>query len=275
MQPGRIILQSPMDGAFNMAADEHLLTKAVRENQIILRLFQWDPWSLSLGKHQSLEEVDLKKCSEQRIMVVRRLTGGRAVLHARELTYSIVMPLANDASGYHHQLALTVGQALCYGLQSLGADVEWVPKGRSVTGKHSELCFTTVARGEILWRGKKVVGSAQRVLDNAVLQHGSILLDDGHEKITELWINSNRSYRQLLTTHTATLHQILGHIPEIQSVIKAITEGFKTYFPELVREEELSHEEELAIRKSCDAFFLGGWKSENADMPVGAHQLTT
>jgi lipoate-protein ligase A len=157
----------------------------------------------------------------------------------------------------------------------LGANVEWVPKGRSVTGKHSELCFTTATRGEILWQGKKVVGSAQRVLDNAVLQHGSILLDDGHERITELWNNPNNTYRELLTSHTANLHQILGHVPDNRSIIKAITDGFKAYFPELDGEEELSHEEKLAIRHRANAFFLGGWKPENADMPIGTHQLAT
>ncbi len=261
-----------MDGAFNMAADEALLATAVLENRTILRLFQWEPWSLSLGKHQPLSEVDLKECNKRRIMVVRRLTGGRAVLHARELTYSFVVPTTNVKSGNHHQLALTIGRALCHGLQSLGADVEWVPKGRTVAGKHSELCFATVARGEILWQGRKVVGSAQRVMDNAILQHGSILLDSGHERIADLWKDSENTYRDVLSSHTATLHQILGQVPDIESVVLAIADGFKTYFRELDGEEELSHEEKLAIKQRTKAFFLGGWKAENANVPVSANR---
>jgi lipoate-protein ligase A len=264
-----------MDGAFNMAADEALLETANVENRTILRLFQWNPWSLSLGKHQSLSEVNLEECSKRRIMVVRRLTGGRAVLHARELTYSIITPTTKGTSGHHHQLAITIGQALCHGLRMLGADVNWVPKGRSVTGKHSELCFATAARGEILWQGKKVVGSAQRVLDNAILQHGSILLDSGHEWIADLWINPDHTYRDVLSSHTATVHEILGQVPDIESVIKAITNGFKTYFPELGGEEELTNDENLAIRQGTHRFFLGGWKADNADMPVGAQHYTT
>lgn len=255
-----------------MAADEALMATAVLENRTILRLFQWEPWSLSLGKNQPLSEVDLEECNKRRIMVVRRLTGGRAVLHARELTYSIVIPTPKVESGHHHQLALTIGRALCHGLQSLGADVEWVPKGRSVAGKHSELCFATATRGEVLWQGKKVVGSAQRVMDNAILQHGSILIDSGHEQIADLWKDSENTYRDVLSSHTATLHQILRRVPDIESVTPAIADGFKTYFSELDGEEELSHEEKLAIKQRANPFFLGGWKAENADMSVSADQ---
>ncbi len=261
-----------MDGAFNMAADEALMATAVLKNQTVLRLFQWEPWSLSLGKHQSLSEVDLEECSKRKIMVVRRLTGGRAVLHARELTYSIVVPATNVESGYHHQLAITIGRALCHGLQSLGTNVKWVPKGRSVAGKHSELCFATVARGEILWQGKKVVGSAQRVMDNAILQHGSILLDFGHEQIADLWKDTANTYRDVLSSHTATLREILGQVPDIKSVMLAIADGFKAYFCELDGEEELSYEEKLAIERCANPFFLGGWKAESVDVPVSADQ---
>jgi lipoate-protein ligase A len=267
---GRVIQQPALDGAFNMAADQVLLSKAVQEHRVILRLFKWDPWTLSLGKHQSVLDVDLDRCREHKIMVVRRLTGGRAVLHARELTYSICVPSSSDKAGFHHDIALKVGQALCRGLQSLGADVEWVPKGRGACGQRSALCFASVARGEILWKGKKVVGSAQRVLDGAVLQHGSILLDHGHEEIVDLLKNISGKSTDILMSGTATLNDILGKVPEDTAIRSKILAGFRAYFDGLDHEEELTHDEKVSIAEQADSFFLGGWERGMADMFSGA-----
>ena len=247
-----------MDGAFNMAADEVLLEQTKGEHTTILRLFQWNPWTLSLGKHQSLADVDLEACSRNNIMVVRRLTGGRAVLHAQELTYSICIPSKSEEFGMHHEIAARIGQSLCYGLQSLGADVQWMNKGRKVVGHRTPLCFASVARGEILWQGKKVVGSAQRVMDDVILQHGSILLDNAHQQIVDLLKNSQTSSGNILMSHTATLRDIIGNVPDRDNLITCISDGFKKYFPELDTKEELSDEEQHAISQRANAFFLGG-----------------
>jgi lipoate-protein ligase A len=267
---GRVILQPPLDGAFNMAADQVILSKAAKEKRVFLRLFQWEPWTLSLGKHQSVSEIDLERCRERKIMVVRRLTGGRAVLHARELTYSICVPSLSEKAGIHHDIALKVGQALCHGLHSLGAEVEWVPKGRSAYGQHSALCFASVARGEILWRGKKVVGSAQRVLDGVVLQHGSILLDHGHEQILELVKGDSGLSSDILMSGTATLKDILGEVPEDTAIRSKILAGFRAYFNGLDYEKELTHDEKVIIAERANSFFLGGWEKGMADLYSGA-----
>jgi lipoate-protein ligase A len=264
--PGRIIVQQPLDGAFNMAADEILLEQAVREQRVILRLFQWDPWAVSLGKHQSLNRVDTEACRRKKVMVVRRLTGGRAVLHARELTYSIYVPTNNDRAGFHHDIALQVGQAICQGLRSLDADVEWVPKGRSVLGQRTSLCFASVARGEIVWRGKKVVGSAQRVLNNAILQHGSILMDHGHEQIADLFLDSRNRMTNILISHTATLREILGKVPSYSETTTSLVNGFRQYFGGLNVEEELSHDETRKIAQRANSFYLGGWEMGTVGM---------
>jgi lipoate-protein ligase A len=267
-----------------MAADQVLAETCARENRIILRLFRWQPWTLSLGKHQSLDGVNLDKCLEREIMVVRRLTGGRAVLHAQELTYSICVPCDSAPAGHHHDIALKVGKALCYGLQSLGADVEWVKSGRNRTGIKQPLCFASVTRGEILWCGKKVIGSAQRLLDSSplqsrgeqkgghlnrtvILQHGSILLDDSHQQIVELWDDSNTMNLDSLKSHTATLKDILGTIPDDSILIPAIINGFRYYFSDM-NEEEFSDEELCKIKKHANDFFLGGWNLETMGMPA-------
>lgn len=264
--PGRIIIQQPLDGAFNMAADEVLLERAIREQRIILRLFQWNPWAVSLGKHQSLNRVHTETCRQKKVMVVRRLTGGRAVLHARELTYSIYVPTTTDRAGFHHDIALQVGQAICNGLRSLDADVEWVPKGRSILGQRSSLCFASVARGEILWRGKKVVGSAQRVLNNVILQHGSILMDHGHEQIADLFLDSRDQSADILTSHTATLREILGDVPPYSETITSLVNGFRQHFGGLDVEEELSHDETRTIAQRANSFYLGGWEMGTVGM---------
>ena len=255
---GRIIVHPPMDGAFNTAADQVQIEKAKRGRTTILRLYQWNPWTLSLGKHQSLMDVDLEACVRNHIMVVRRLTGGRAVLHAQELTYSICMPSETEKMGVHHEISTRIGQSLSYGLKALGANVQYVKKGRRVVGQRSAMCFASVARGEILWQGKKVIGSAQRVLDGVVLQHGSILLDNAHQQITDLLHNSRENAGEILISHTATLQDIMDKLPDLNDIITSIIDGFKIYFPELVTEEELSDEEQQVIAQRANAFFLGG-----------------
>jgi len=260
-----------MDGAFNMAADEVLAAIAAHNRHVILRLFEWNPWTLSLGKHQGINAVNLERCRQAKIMVVRRLTGGRAVLHARELTYSICVPVSADGVGIHHEVALKVGQALCHGIRALGAEVDWMPKGRGTSYKpgvpqgvptlrKSALCFASVARGEILWRGKKVVGSAQRVLNGVILQHGSILLGSGHERIVDLLDDRSEKSSEVLRSHTATLKEILGEIPEVPLVAQRILEGFRQHFDGLDREETLSNDEHTKIWKRADSYFLGGWR---------------
>jgi lipoate-protein ligase A len=168
----------------NMAIDEDLLALAqAGETTPVLRFYAWDPPAVSLGRFQKTgTAVDAEACKRLGFDVVHRITGGRAVLHRRELTYSIVSRIDNprfppDILGTYK----VVAAGLLAGLRNLGINAEMVSRG----GSHASLvnkadkdpsCFSSPSWYEIVVNGKKLVGSAQRRLSNAFLQHGSILI---------------------------------------------------------------------------------------------------
>ena len=172
-------------GAYNMAADEELLGRAqAGEAMPVLRFYAWDPPAVSLGRFQDIKlAVNADACKRLGFDIVRRITGGRSVLHHRELTYSIIARADNRL--FHPSVLGTykvIAACLLAGLQNLGIPAEIVSRG----GRHAALvkkeakdpaCFSSPSWYEILANGKKIIGSAQRRVEGAFLQHGSILID--------------------------------------------------------------------------------------------------
>ena len=172
----RLIVDRPAPGAWNMAADAALWETAQTPGAApALRLYQWDRPTLSLGYAQDAARgLDLDYLAREEIPLVRRPTGGRAVLHHRELTYAVVVPASSSRFGSLTHVYGFVREALARALVSLGASVDDVIEHGAGRGA---VCFTSRARHEIGLNGRKVVGSAQRRAKGAVLQHGSIVLD--------------------------------------------------------------------------------------------------
>ncbi len=169
-------METPMgDPYVNMAVDEFCLLQASKSGLVFLRLYTWSVPTLSLGYFQKAgEEVDLGFLQERGMVLVRRLTGGRAVLHDDELTYSFAAPVSHPAFGGDLRATyLRLAGALAASLEFLGIRVE-VCRGGG--GGKSFLCFDAPSRYEITWRGKKLIGSAQVRKRGAYLQHGSIPL---------------------------------------------------------------------------------------------------
>jgi lipoate-protein ligase A len=172
-------------GAYNMAVDEELLARAQAGEAVpVLRFYGWDPPAVSLGRFQHLESaVNAEACRRHGFDIVRRITGGRAVLHHHELTYSIIARADNPlfpstVLGTYKVIAA----GLLAGLRNLGLPAEMVSRG----GRHAALvekkpkdpaCFSSPSWYEILVNNRKIVGSAQRRMRSAFLQHGSILID--------------------------------------------------------------------------------------------------
>jgi lipoate-protein ligase A len=173
-------------GARNMAVDEALMDVA-RDGGVALRFYRWDPPCLSLGRNQAARgRYDLDAADRRGIEVVRRPTGGRAVLHDRELTYSVVAP--SGLWGGLRESYRRINRALLRGLAGLGAEVgaaEPGPEGRA-PGPGRRACFRDPLPGEIVAAGRKLVGSAQWRRDGALLQHGSLLLHDDQGTVDEL-----------------------------------------------------------------------------------------
>ena len=181
----RYIDSGPNIGAYNMAVDEELLARAQTGEAVpVLRFYGWNPPAVSLGRFQHIESaVNADACRRHGFDIVRRITGGRAVLHHRELTYSIIARIDNplfpsSVLGTYKVIAA----GLLVGLKNLGISAEMISRG----GRHTALvekkpkdsaCFCSPSWYEILVNNKKIVGSAQRRTRGAFLQHGSILID--------------------------------------------------------------------------------------------------
>jgi lipoate-protein ligase A len=176
----RLLLDPPATGARNMAVDEVLLDSVAAGNAPpTLRFYEWAPACLSLGYFQPLDVVDVAGCRHLGVDIVRRPTGGRAILHDRELTYSVALPLGllgNDVAVVpsYHRLSL----ALERGLRKLGVPVVLAPESAAKPAlDHGPVCFDRPSAHEILLGGRKLVGSAQVRRATAILQHGSVLIE--------------------------------------------------------------------------------------------------
>ncbi len=176
----RLIFDPPLPGMENMSRDLEIMDEVVKNlSPPTLRFFTWDRPTLSVGYFQQPEEVaDMAACKKLGIDIVRRPTGGRALLHNRELTYSIVVPEkyplipAGVLPSYKF-----FSKAIVKGLQALGVEAELAPGFNRGQGLAPGACFDTPSAYEIQVKEKKVVGSAQLRRGGCLLQHGSILLE--------------------------------------------------------------------------------------------------
>ncbi len=226
----RLIIDGELPGAHNMARDMAVL-EAVSAGQAppTLRLYGWDPPCLTLGKHQGLDAVDLDFCRREAIDVVRRPTGGRALLHHLELTYSVVAPLGAPPLPTALQEAYRL---ICGGLvracRSLGIDAE-------LTGGEVNLrlpnptstipCFEAPADGEVVAAGRKLVGSAMRAHAGCILQHGAILLDwDGRLQAGAMGLADDSSLRPHVTTLSAELGDTVTSAQIGPAVVQALAD---------------------------------------------------
>jgi len=180
MTPWRLLdEEGPREGAWNMALDEVLWQRAEEglERRVTVRLFAWNPPCLSIGYHQEFSEAcDAAFCRRAGIDIVRRPTGGKAVLHDDEVTYSVTAPFDAppfDGLGLVGTYDVIAG-ALAGALSLLGLDVEIQERRALAPPSGAAPCFLVPSQKEILSAGRKIVGSAQRRGKRAFLQHGAV-----------------------------------------------------------------------------------------------------
>ena len=251
------MLDGCQSGPFNMALDETLLdlvSKPKARTQTYLRFYQWIRPTLSLGFSQKAERfVNLDYCKVHGIDVVRRPTGGKAVLHHRELTYSVisndsvVFPIGDISKTYRR-----IGDALQRGLSILGIETTLAPNcGRSTAiGPLSAACFAVSNHFEILWQNRKLVGSAQRRTKSAFLQHGSILIEFDAEMLS----GALRSCDIASVGATVTdLKTCLGSIPPMGEMIEAMSKGFEASFAVPLVNYQLSQDLSTRAHRLVDA----------------------
>ncbi len=170
-----VLNDAPASGAWNMALDAALLRAAEEDGLCTLRLYAWDPPTLSFGRNEpALKRYDRNAIAARTLAVVRRPTGGRAVWHDREVTYAVAAPA--EVFGSLRASYREIHAMLAEALSALGARV-LLAADRPATGVGAGACFASAAGGEVMAAiGGKVVGSAQVRGDGAFLQHGSVLL---------------------------------------------------------------------------------------------------
>ena len=248
----RLIIDGDLPGAHNMARDVAIL-EAVSECQSppTLRLYGWDPPCLTLGRHQGDEAADFLFCSAEGIDVVRRPTGGRALLHHLELTYSVVAPLGEGPlpRGLQDAYRMICG-ALVQAMQALGVNAELTEGdvNLQLPGPRSTVpCFEAPAGGEVVVGGRKLIGSAMRAHAGAILQHGAIVLDwNGRLQAGSMGLKDDASLRARITTLRDEIsHEVPRSVLErtlIEAFSSSLGAGFERGQPTVV---EFNRQDEL------------------------------
>lgn len=233
------INSGPCSPSYNMALDEALLDlHSQGAIPPVIRFYEWNPATLSIGYFQSAEkDIDLEMLKEQKLGFVRRPTGGRAVLHESELTYSIIV------TEQYPEMPATVTEAyrvlsegLLLGFQNLGLDAYFsIPdteeKQADLKKPKSAVCFDAPSWYELVVEGKKVAGSAQTRQKGVILQHGAILLDLDEEKLLSVFKFSSpeakEKMRQKLPEKAVAINRLTDKEITITQCIEAFKKGFE------------------------------------------------
>ena len=233
----RLLIDDAADAAWNMAADEAMLQlHASGKIPPSLRFYSWQPLALSLGYfQQARREVDFEECEKRGIRVVRRLSGGRTVLHDREVTYSLVV---KESESYIPEgltaSYLFFSRGIAAGLTSLGVEPNLhFPRptagNSSAVPFRSAACFDAPSHYELTVGERKIVGSAQTRRDGVLLQHGSILLDFDPESLVDVFaITAEERRRKLLeelSRRAAGLNAVAGKQFAFMEVATAVASG--------------------------------------------------
>jgi lipoyl(octanoyl) transferase len=219
----RLLIAPPRSGAENMARDAALQARAARTGETVFSIYCWSSPTLSLGRNQPANGLyDRDKLRAGGIDVVRRPTGGRAILHHREVTYSVTAPLDEAPL---RETYTRINRILQSGLSRLGVFVETAAPSDRARVPSIRPCFETPAEGELMAQGAKLVGSAQWRDGGALLQHGSILVDDDQSSLPDF-----ASDPRLLETvpAPATLHGLLGREPDVREVANAMFDAVRS-----------------------------------------------
>ena len=268
----RVVDTGFADAATNMAIDEAMmLAHAAGDAPPTLRFYGWQPAAVSIGYfQQAAKDIDLSACAAAGVSVVRRLTGGRAVLHDMELTYSIVVKDAEPSipsaviASYGH-----FSKGLLAGLRMLGINAE-MSLSRHAYGRNrgnqvfSAACFDTPSNYEVTYDGRKLVGSAQVRKHGVILQHGSVLLSFSAQKATALLKISSAETRaaleKKLEMRVVSAEEILKRDVTYEEVAAAVTTALGPALGVELRNQGLTAgEEAIASKLASEKYKQDSW----------------
>jgi lipoate-protein ligase A len=289
----RLIKDSYHTGFMNMAIDEAIMI-AHREGLVppTIRFYQWSPPAVSLGYFQDLKkEINVDTCKDMGIDIVRRPTGGKAVLHDKELTYSFIIreshPLVNDSILETYK---KISGGMIRGLSYLGITAELVPlreklKSGSLHKKekseirHSDfksICFSVPSQYEVQVEGKKIVGSAQARKREIVLQHGSLLIELEEDKLFSVFNFPSIQIRERLKTRfkATSLEEILKKKINFSELSEILPRGFEEEFGVRLVEGKLTEKEEKISKDLLEnKYSIYGWNYERKNDQLDSQKI--
>jgi lipoate-protein ligase A len=246
-----VVTDPALPGPVNMARD-HGLALSLLPGTGVLRLYRWDPPTVSFGRNEPSRGI----YSEERGLVegvafVRRPTGGRAVLHHQELTYALAFPL--KAFGGLRKAYRLINQGLLAGLVKLGAQVQLAASNGPSLPPDAGPCFRQPAEGEVMALGRKLIGSAQVRIGDGVLQHGSIILDGDQDVLRRLRGDDEP------VPPPATIRSVLGDVPDLQDLGSSITEGLAQTLGGSWAKDDYREDEKMAAAELEAHYGDSGW----------------
>lgn len=248
MRQWRLICDNPAPGAWNMAVDTAFLQVVGRgDSSPVLRLYGWQPLCLSLGYGQRLRDADQGRIEAEGWGIVRRPTGGKAILHGRELTYSVTLPKEHElAQGDVVESYRRISEALITALQFLGLSPQSERQAKGNKGL-GPVCFEVPSHYEITVGGKKLIGSAQVRRREGILQHGSLPIYGDIAQICDALHYETEAEREeakeQVRARATTLEEILGQQISWEQAADAMIAGFQQAFDIALVTDELTQEE--------------------------------
>ncbi len=270
----RFLVTGKDNAFFNMALDEAILILCLEQKlPPTLRLYQWEATSVSVGYSQKIKEaLDLNLCKDKEIDVVRRLTGGRTVLHGDDLTYSFC-----SSEDYYDILGKNVNEsyerisrAFLLALKHLHIKGSWIKGTKKNISERRNYdlkapCFLSSSRYEINVNGKKLIGSAQKRFKDVFIQQGSILLRRSEANLAELSPKKDEKemIRMGLKGSSVAFEEIMGKDQKdasLISLIEATQYGFEKFFSVKLELKEVTKKElNLAKKLVVEKYFCSKW----------------
>lgn len=257
----RLLITPPGRGAWNMAVDEAILEAVGKgRSKPTLRLYAWSPACLSLGYAQIFSDVDQLSLAARGWDLVRRITGGRAILHVDELTYAVMAPYDEPRfAGNLLESYRRISEALMQALSNLGLPVQAHPLQASVTKDEPKpVCFEVPSNYEITVNGKKIVGSAQARKKPGILQHGTLPLVGDLARIVQALSFPDPGAREVagkrLLAHATSVEMVLGKPISWDEAASAFIQGFSQalqidFQDSSLAEAEMARVDELVAEK--------------------------
>ncbi|MDD8014583.1 MAG: biotin/lipoate A/B protein ligase family protein [Acidobacteriota bacterium] len=247
----------PLDGALNMAVDDYLFSRLPESSETYVRFYRWTRPTVSLGYYQDATKVvNLEACRLRGVGVVRRMTGGKLVLHDAEVTYSVASSDSGVFSTGLKESYRLISRALLAGLDKMGLHARLAESSPPSYAKGNLPCFSHPARDEVEIQGKKIIGSAQKRMGAKFIQHGSIPLRTDPALLKAVSRVGEREPEVSMTS----LSEALGRPVDFEEAASRFAAGFSEFFG--VRLESLTiegEEWERVLRIRGEKYGLDTW----------------